>query len=498
MSHPLLYEINTRCWLRDLSHKQDRNVTLADVPETEIRRWQELGFTHIWLMGVWTSGPRARARALTEPGLRAVYSQVLPNWQEQDVAASPYAIAQYKVLSELGGDDALGDLRRRINQAGMKLVLDFVPNHFGLDSPWIWERPELFVQTTTSTPETFRQSTAGGTVWLAHGKDPNFAAWADTVQLDYRRRATRSAMTELLLKIGDRCDGVRCDMAMLLLNDVFAKTWQRFPNGDAPPGEEFWEKAIAATKKTHQDFTFIAEAYWGLERRLQALGFGYTYDKALYDKLLTRQAADVQRYLLDSAGGLAAGAHFLENHDEPRLAASLSQPEHRAAALLILGLPGLRLLHEGQLEGARIRIPVQLVRRPQEPVSPEIKKMYDELLSKLRTSLVGQGSWEILVPRPAWPGNPTGHNFILVQWQNGGPEFDLMVVNLAPHRSQCYAALHIPKGPAENWRLKDLLGQEQYVRYAGDLQAHGLYLDLPPSGAQLFRFEPSSKMWQST
>ena len=493
MPHPLLYEINTRCWLRDLSLKQGRDLTLTEVPAAEIGTWREMGFTHIWLMGVWRSGPRARARALTDPGLRAVYSQVLPSWQEQDVVASPYAIAEYKVLRELGGDDALRDFRRRINEAGMKLVLDFVPNHLGLDAPWIWERPELFVQTAASTPETFRQSTASGTVWLAHGKDPNFAPWADTVQIDYRRRVTRSAMTEVLLKIADHCDGVRCDMAMLVLNDVFAKTWQRFADGDAPAGEEFWEKAIAAVKQTRQDFIFIAEAYWGLERRLQALGFNYTYDKALYDKLLARQAAEVQRYILDSATGLAAGTHFLENHDEPRIGALMSQPEHRAATLVMLGLPGLRLLHEGQLEGARIKIPVQLARRPQEPVNAEIKKMYDELLSNVRTSAVGQGSCEILAPRPAWPGNPTGQNFILLQWQTQGPEFDLVVVNLAPHRSQCYAPLQLPKSRAENWRLKDLLGQEQYIRYAGDLQAHGLYLDLPGNGAQLFRFEPFSR-----
>src|SRR5262249_42925461 len=200
-----------------------------------------------------------------------------------------------------------------------------------------------------------------------------------------------------------------------------------------------------------------------------------------------------QRYILDSAGGLAAGVHFLENHDEPRIAALMPPSEHRAAALVMLGLPGLRFLHEGQLSGARIKIPVQLVHRPEEPVNSQIHKMYDHLFSNLRASAVGQGNCELLVPRPAWPGNPTSQNFILAQWQNERPEFDLVVVNLAPHRSQCYAPLRIPNGPAENWRLKDLLGDEQYVRYTGDLQAHGLYLDLPANGAQLFRFEPCSK-----
>ena len=98
------------------------------------------------------------------------------------------------------------------------------------------------------------------------------------------------------------------------------------------------------------------------------LGFDYTYDKTLYDGLVSRDAAGVQRHLLGmTAGAVAASAHFLENHDEPRIAAILSPAEHRAAALLILGLPGMRFLHEGQLSGARLKIPVQLARRLEEP-----------------------------------------------------------------------------------------------------------------------------------
>ena len=164
MSYPLLYEINTRCWLRELSEKHKRPILLADVPDNEIAMWRDHGFTHIWLMGAWSSGPRARARALTDPGLRAVYSQVLPSWGEEDVAGSPYAIAEYIVPQELGGDEGLKKFRHRLHDAGLKLMLDFVPNHVGLDNPWIWERPELFVQASASSPETFRQATASGTV----------------------------------------------------------------------------------------------------------------------------------------------------------------------------------------------------------------------------------------------------------------------------------------------------------------------------------------------
>jgi hypothetical protein len=312
------------------------------------------------------------------------------------------------------------------------------------------------------------------------------------VQLDYRRAATRSAMTQLLQSVVACCDGVRCDMAMLLLNDVFAKTWESFPIANqVPPATEFWASAIPAVKATHPGFLFLAEVYWGLEPRLQALGFDYTYDKALYDGLVARDAAGVQHHLLGMTAEAVAGcAHFLENHDETRIASILSLAEHRAAALLILGLPGMRFLHDGQLSGARLKIPVQLGRRAAEPKQADIEKLYKQLLAALPATAVGQGRGELSKPREAWPGNATAQNFVIVQWQSRAPEFDLVVVNLAPHRSQCYARLTVQHLAAHNWAMKDLLGQEFYKRSGDDLQNQGLYLDLPAYGAQLFHFEP--------
>jgi Alpha amylase, catalytic domain len=490
--HPLLYEVNTRCWLRALSEKTGTAITLANVPDSEPAGWRKLGFTHIWLMGVWRTGPRARAEALKPPELRGAYDQVLPGWQEADVAGSPYAIGDYQVPPALGGEAGLERFRRRLHEHGLKLVLDFVPNHLGLDHPWVGERPDLFVQSSSEAAGTFAQQTRAGVRWLAHGKDPYFAPWTDTVQVDYRRVATRNAMTQLLQSVAKRCDGVRCDMAMLLLNEVFAKTWASFPiaNNEAP-ATEFWESAIPAVRETNPGFLFLAEVYWGLEARLQALGFDYTYDKTLYDGLVTRDAAGVQNHLLGmTAQTLAGRAHFLEDHDEPRVASILSLAEHRAAALLILGLPGMRFLHDGQLSGARIKIPVQLARRGAEPKQADIEALYEQLLTAFPATAVGHGRGELSRPREAWAGNSTAKNFVIVQWQRQAPEFDLVVVNLAPNRSQCYAPLSVEHLAAHNWEMRDLLGQEYYRRSGDDLQNQGLYLDLPPHGAQLFHFGP--------
>jgi hypothetical protein len=491
MSHPLLYEVNTRCWLKALSEAAGRPMTLANVPETELTRWKRLGFTHVWLMGVWTTGPRARTEALRPPELRQAYDQVLPGWQEADVAGSPYAVGDYQVPAALGGEAGLSEFRRQLGRHDLKLVLDFVPNHLGLDHAWVSSRPELFVQSATEVPGTFPQQTAGRVRWLAHGKDPYFAPWTDTVQLDYRRATTREAMVQLLDSIAGRCDGVRCDMAMLVLNEVFAKTWAQFAVSPAPPASEFWSEAIAAVKQARPGFRFLAEAYWGLESRLQALGFDYTYDKTLYDGLVNRDAAGVQRHLLSlPAGGLTAGAHFLENHDEPRIAAILPPEEQRAAALVILGLPGMRLLYDGQLDGARHKVPVQLARRALESPQADVQRLYEQLLGVLLDTAAGPGTGELCAPRPAWAGNPTAANFVLVQWQKRELEFDLVVVNLAPYRSQCYAPLNIAHLSAHNWAMRDLLGTEHYKRSGDDLQSQGLYLDLPAHGAQLFHFEP--------
>jgi hypothetical protein len=174
------------------------------------------------------------------------------------------------------------------------------------------------------------------------------------------------------------------------------------------------------------------------------------------------------------------------------VATRLDFESHRAAALVTLGLPGMRFLHEGQLAGARAKMPVQLARRPIEPPQSEVAKIYEQLLATMKQSAVGQGAGQLLAPRQAWPDNPTGQDFVLVFWPATSPAFELVVVNLAAHRSQCYVPLPVEGLPEHHWSVRDLLGPERYTRVGSDLAQQGFYLDLPPRGAQLFRFEPAS------
>ena len=466
---PLLYEINARHWVARLG------TPLPRIPDAELDRLAALGITHLWLMGVWPTGPRSRTEALDDPSLREAYGLALPGWTEGDVLGSPFAVADFHVADFLGGDAGLAILRGRLAARGIRLVLDFVPNHTGLDHPWLRAHPERFVG--GATPE--------------HGKDPHFPGWTDTAQLDYRAAATRAAMTDVLRSIAAMCDGVRCDMAMLVLSDVFERTWAHVPLAPALARAtgEFWSDAIGAVRGAHPDFMFLAEAYWGLEDRLVELGFTYAYDKLLYDLVVHDHAWDVQPHLLGLGERVAGRAHFLENHDEPRVAGALELALHHAALCLILGLPGMRFLHDGQLTGARRFARVQLARCVDELVDPAIHVMSTRVLRAFAASSVGRGTASLLAPRRAWDDNPTAQCFTVVQWQRPGEDgFDLVVVNLASHRAQCRVVPTIAGLAGGAWQLADRLGAEHWTRAGDELASTGLFLDLPARGAQLFAF----------
>jgi glycosidase len=259
---------------------------------------------------------------------------------------SPYSIHQYEVDVALGGREALEVLRRRLRERNLRLVLDFVPNHLAIDHPWMVEHPERFVQASADRQAReprnyFTRDINGMPRILAHGRDPNFTGWTDTVQLDYRRRDTRRAVGDVLAEIAQQCDGVRCDMAMLLLGDVFVRTW----GGEFDPsGADFWSEAIGTVKAKHPAFLFIGEVYWDLEYRLQQLGFDYTYDKRLHERLVHDDADSLRAHLGASFEFQRRLTRFIENHDEPRAAAALGRERAPAAAVLALTVPGTACL----------------------------------------------------------------------------------------------------------------------------------------------------------
>jgi hypothetical protein len=485
--HPTVYEINAWVWLGEPGRARGRRVSLGDVPQAELERLAAYGFDAVWLMGVWERSPGARAISRAEPSLLAEYARALPDFTREDVVGSPYAIKSYRVDPALGGDEGLAALRARLRELGLRLVLDFVPNHLAIDHPWLAEHPERIVQGDEATlarepGNYFRSGTGEQPRVFAHGRDPYFPGWPDTLQLDYRRAETREAMARELLSVAERCDGVRCDMAMLVTREVFERTWGgEFDDTEA----EFWPQAISKVRAAHPDFLFLAEVYWDLEYRLQQQGFDFAYDKRLYDRLLHDGAPSVRAHLRADPAYQNRLARFVENHDEPRAASAFGPERGRAASTLALTLTGLRLLHEGQMEGRRTKLPVQLGRRPQEPADEGLLEHYRRLLAALAHAVFHEGGWRMIEPREAWAGNPSHENFVASLWTSG-EDLRLVAVNLSDARAQCYLPLDLPALAGRQWLLSDALSDAQYLRDGDSLLSPGLYLDVPGYGHHLF------------
>ena len=505
--NPLLYEINTRVWLGELlpasagrpsggkgkPGASARGATLTQVPAGVVNEIAGLGFDLVWLMGVWQTGPVGEklAREFVErhPELARGMDDFDPM---KDVVSSPYAVQDYEVANTLGGPKALATFRSALAKKGIGLLLDFVPNHTARDHSWVHSHPEYYVHGTEEDQQDdpanyFTAETARGKSLLAHGRDPHYPAWGDTAQLNYRHAGARAALVQTLLDIAEQCDGVRCDMAMLVLDEIFNRTWgeRAQPADGAAATGEFWAEAIDAVRSRHPGFIFLAEAYWGLEGRLQELGFDYTYDKTLYDRLLHQGAAAVHGHLCADPDFQARSARFLENHDEPRAAEAFPLDQHRAAALITYTVPGMRFFYEGQLEGRRFRVPVQLRRRPKETTQRDVQEFYQSLLRELGQPALRDGNWKLLHPRPAWEGNPTYQQVLAHRWEHSSGS-RVVALNYGQHQAQCYVPLRLHGIAGRKLRLRDLITAEDLQRNGDELLNPGLYLDLAPYQIHLF------------
>jgi len=484
--HPHLYELNARVFLARLSEKHRRILTLATIPEEEWQFLASKGFDLVWLMGVWERSPGARHRALLDPYLRQEYDSALPGWTEEDVAGSPYAIYAYELDHALGAPEELPQLKARLNHLGLRLMLDFVPNHLALDHPWTLSNPHRFVRGSEkdfrSHPDWF--FSPNGRIYLAHAKDPNFPPWTDSVQVNFRSPDLREALINELLRISEVADGVRCDMAMLALNHVFKEIWGNTVKDGVEPQTEFWSEAISRVKRFHPDFLFLAEAYWGLERELQSLGFDFTYDKVFYDLLRFSTPKEIRSHLAIDNAYQRHSARFIENHDEPRAVGAFGLQRSLAAVVVMATSPGLRFFHDGQLEGRSIRIPIQLVREPEEPANHEIIKFYDRLLAICSAPAFHEGEWIQGEARQKSAAPETHLNLLSSFWRYG-QQLKLVVVNYSPNPAQGWLKLPLQFKTAERIVLLDEWTGLTAIYNAKGVQNQGLHMDLGPWQARM-------------
>lgn len=330
-------------------------------------------FDAIYLMGVWKKSEMS------------THNHRAP--KNKNATSSPFAVREYSVAKNLGGKASLIELKKKLNERGVKLLLDFVPNHTARDHEWIRKNSDFYLQDNK----------------IEFGRSSKFEFWPDTAQLDYSNQELVKIQLDILESIKPLCDGLRCDMSHLILSDVFEKQWGRRPK------KEFWSEV---RKKLGKNFYLMGEAYGRHEYRLVELGFDSVYDKedGFYDRLLTHFAGENPELLEAHIRGCNSTkvqtptgekifgdclVRFLENHDEKRAAKVFGVELENALKIMLKQYGdshGVLFFNHGQLEGRTIKHSLFSKVFPREKVNPKILTMYERLLGV-------EKNWEAKVPR---------------------------------------------------------------------------------------------------
>eukprot|EP00696_Hemimastix_kukwesjijk_P002005 gnl/Hemi2/12449_TR4245_c0_g1_i1.p1 gnl/Hemi2/12449_TR4245_c0_g1~~gnl/Hemi2/12449_TR4245_c0_g1_i1.p1 ORF type:complete len:550 (+),score=133.09 gnl/Hemi2/12449_TR4245_c0_g1_i1:162-1652(+) len=484
-----VYEISTRPWLYELSQKYGREIsTLADIPQLELQQLADAHIDVVWFMGLWHLGPFGLQHDITDPGLLQGYAQTLPGFTTADIIGSPYAVTEFTANPSLGSDSDVSNLRNRLHALGMKLMTDFVPNHTAVDSNWTSSNPEYYVRSPKGTQPPYDSSKylPSG---IAYGSDPYSGAWTDTAQLNYWNPDLYEQMTQALLHVASLSDYVRCDMAMLVINDIIAQTWgaQLTSWGYAQPKTEFWQTAIAAAKASY-DVKFVAEVYWGRDAQLRSFGFDYTYDKDLLDALHAGNLDNIRGHISGlGLGSLLQGMHFTENHDEPRAISTFGGWQKAdAAALVAMTLPGMRFYNHGQWAGKAARLDVHLRRSSDEAPISQVANFYTSLLNVTSAEVFRQGQWVYC------DVGSTDTSWRLMAWRWGlGDERRVCIINFSDTTGAGPVVLPdaaSPSGGGDSVAVLELLTGAVYTRSVHEMQTTGLFTVIDPWSAQIFKY----------
>ncbi len=474
-----IYQLNTRIFCIENGTK------LPQTPESFFSSPDVLAADAVWLMGVWFPSTASVKICKSHEGLNHEFQKSLPDLVDTDIIGSPYAVYEYKPNPIIAEHNLqLKQFRYKLNTIGKKLILDFVPNHMSVDSPLIDLYPDLFLYKKEPGAVVCKNSFLhkNGRIYY-HGRDPYFDGWTDTVQWDFSNPTTLTLHTKLLLELADVCDGFRCDMAMLPLEDVFERT-------HGIRALSYWKELITNIKEFRPDFLFIAEVYWNREYDLQQLGFDYTYDKTLYDRLKYRDGEGIRLHLEATEDYQNHSLRFIENHDEERATFTFGEYANSDFALLCF-LPGSILYHQGQREGRKIKIPVQLARSPKEEKDFLSENFYDRAFSIIQKRQNQNLDLEIFELKSYGEEYSVKNCIVRSILNRDNKQLEILIFNSYSH--EILGAMHLTESILEFIKLsnknelvlKDILTGESYTREKEVLR-RGMFVRLESGKAHWF------------
>ncbi len=450
----LVYQTDARIWLGEESRRERRPVTLGSISHGSLDTLAERGFRWLWLRGVWDTGTAGREAARRRSRWLDELKEALPDLELGDIDGSPFAVREHRVRPEMGGDDALEELRADLARRDVRLILDFAPDSVSLDHPWVDAHPEFLAEETgTVSPRASR----GGALRLNHDA-PGLGA----------------ALLRELEKVAALSDGV-CAV---------------HGTGGEEAGQTFWRAAISRIRSVHPRYVFLAEGVRGLDGATARAGFDLAVDPVLLDRLLALDATGVREHLTAAAPAGRRAVRFLEGYGGPRAARTFPEAAYFAAAVVAYLSPGVKLFHDGQIEGRRAPHDARLSRRASEPSDREIQAFHERLLEILARPEAAEGASSIEPIRGAWEGNSTWKQFVVSLEKDASGVILLSVVNYGPLQGQCYVDLAPLEPRGREWVFQDLFSLQVYERDGNDLAARGFYVDLPPWDYNVFEVRP--------
>lgn len=394
MPRLVLMAKSTYVWLDQLSRKYRVTITRLDqVPDEELDLLARRGFTGLWLIGLWE-----RSRASQK------IKQLCGN---PEATASAYSIYDYRAAGELGGEEAFNNLKHRARQRGIRMAGDMVPNHMGIDSPWVVEHPDWFLsldycpypaysfngpnlspddrvsifledhyydRTDAAVVFKWVNNRSGEVRYIYHGNDGTAMPWNDTAQLNYLNPEVREAVTAAIFSVAEKFPVIRFDAAMTLSKKHYQRLWFPEPGsgGDIPTRaehgisreefqhrmpEEFWRRVVDRFSESGSDTLLLAEAFWLMETYfVRTLGMHRVYNSAfmhfLKDEENAKFRTSIKNVLDFNPEILKRFVNFMNNPDEETAVVQFGKEDkYFGVCTLMATLPGLPMFGHGQIEG---------------------------------------------------------------------------------------------------------------------------------------------------